>query len=320
MFVPLKNFFSNAKSCPVTIRQFFGNDSALFWLYFIDSQLELSNEYVLKTETTKIAAFEVAKLITELRNKVANREQNTFIPMKACQHFQILSEGRKIQTQNEMKVFYATLNQYLEKWSNSLDGTEIFGWMSLTAVPVWEEHVSPSINYLMERFGKEAINGDIVFDELILLQQFVSVKLPLWTEMNFSSEARWIDVFKTFSQQNQQISQISLLVQYAFAIPGSSTEVERLFSVIKNVWASNKCQMSSETLEAILNVKFNSQLKCSEYFDSIKNDKNFLAKAHMGEKYHADQNSQQPTSSETQQEEIYHSDEDYEEELFYESQ
>lgn len=72
--------------------------------------------------------------------------------------------------------------------------------------------------------------------------------------------------------------------------------------------------------------KFNSDLKCSDYYDSIKNNKNLLAKVHSNEKYRAgttsSPSSQQSTSSAAQEEAgfVFHSDEEYEEDLFHESQ
>lgn len=78
------------------------------------------------------------------------------------------------------------------------------------------------------------------------------------------------------------------MVQFAFAIPGSSTEVERLFSIIGNVWPPNKGKMKLATLEAELNVRFNSKMGCSEYFALIKNNKALLAQVQSGTKYKLD--------------------------------
>jgi hypothetical protein len=77
----------------------------------------------------------------------------------------------------------------------------------------------------------------------------------------------------------------TVLVEYVFSIPGSSTENERLFSVVFDVWAPDKEHMSLETLEAILNVKVNSKLSCSEYYESVKNDKELLSKVQSGDKF-----------------------------------
>ena len=88
----------------------------------------------------------------------------------------------------------------------------------------------------------------------------VEEKLEEWSNKQVKSEDRWLEIFKALAQQNRHIHNLSLLVQYAFAIPGSSTEVERLFSIINDVWGPDKPQMKIETLEAFLNIKVNSNL------------------------------------------------------------
>lgn len=76
-----------------------------------------------------------------------------------------------------------------------------------------------------------------------------------------------------------------MLVQYPFSIPGSSTEVERLYSIINDIWTPDKGQMSLETLEAYLNVKVNSDLNCSSYYALIKGNMTLLSKVHSSQKY-----------------------------------
>ena len=53
------------------------------------------------------------------------------------------------------------------------------------------------------------------------------------------------------------IPNLSKLVEIGFCLPGTSTEIERIFSVIFN------------TLEAILNIKFNSEMTCAEFYKAF---------------------------------------------------
>lgn len=97
-------------------------------------------------------------------------------------------------------------------------------------------------------------------------------------------------------RQHRPITQLSLLVQYAFSIPGTSAEVERLFSIINDIWTPEKGQLLKETLEAHLNIHMNSKLNCSEYYKSIKNNKNLLGKVQNAEKYDPKPNTNAATS------------------------
>jgi len=49
-------------------------------------------------------------------------------------------------------------------------------------------------------------------------------------------------------QQEQDISNLTKLVEFAFCLPGTSAEVERLFSIIFNTWTIEKGKMSHPTL------------------------------------------------------------------------
>lgn len=269
----------------MTIRKFYKEDSALFWLKFIESQLALSNQYVLQTESKNAASFEVAVIIFKLREIIENRQKSQYIPSEAVELFLNLECSEHADAKKYVENFYSELVRYLLKWSRSLDGTEVFSWMHLQVCPDWENDVKPSIKFVQQRFSRDLINEDELFDQTSLLGQHVNLNLKTWNENNVPSDRRWIETFCSMNSQNRPIQQISFLVQYAFSIPGTSTEVERLFSIINDVWAPNKGNMQLNTLEAILNVKINSDLSCADYYSQIKDNKKLLAKVQANEKY-----------------------------------
>jgi hypothetical protein len=143
------------------------------------------------------------------------------------------------------------------------------------------------------------VKVDKIFDETNLLLQVLREKLASWNAGKVSCQDRWIELIKTMSDQNRPITQISLVVQYAFAIPGTSTEVERLFSIINGVWNAEKGKLSLKTLEAHLNVKVNNDQSCEEFYTSIKCNKILLAQAKSSEKYNTDAVNEPSTSKES---------------------
>jgi hypothetical protein len=62
-------------------------------------------------------------------------------------------------------------------------------------------------------------------------------------------------------------------------------EVERLFSIINEVWGSDKGLLSFQMLEAIVTVKINRDQSCNEFYESIKSNKKLLQKVRGQEKY-----------------------------------
>lgn len=162
MFDPLKRFFSTADSCPVAISAFFENSASLFWLNFIENQLDLSNESILRVESSKGTCFEIAGEINVLKTKMKNRKSLNFIPRKAKEELKNLNDEDQQTVLKYAKNFYDTVVTYLELWSSSMDGTECFAWCSLFEKPKWEE-VQSSFNYAVEKVGKmveDKINGE----------------------------------------------------------------------------------------------------------------------------------------------------------------
>lgn len=133
-----------------------------------------------------------------------------------------------------------------------------------------------------------SFSGDEIFDELSLIKDFVLTKTHSWNSMNVSSESRWLEIFKYMNVQQRPVKNLSSLVEFAFSLPGTSTDVERLFSIINDVWSPDKSNMSIETLEAILTIKFNLSMNCIDFYKSVQNDKKLLLSAHSSKKYSKD--------------------------------
>jgi hypothetical protein len=70
------------------------------------------------------------------------------------------------------------------------------------------------------------------------------------TKQRFYFENRWCEILKNLREQHRAIPNFSYFAKYALVIPGSSAEVERLFSIIKEVWGPKKGQMNLNTLES----------------------------------------------------------------------
>lgn len=71
--------------------------------------------------------------------------------------------------------FYKTFVEYLELWSNAMDGTINFSWLSLCNIPNWDE-VEKSLTYAAAKIGEnfeKKINSDSICDELAILQEFL---------------------------------------------------------------------------------------------------------------------------------------------------
>jgi hypothetical protein len=57
------------------------------------------------------------------------------------------------------------------------------------------------------------------------------------------------------------------------SLPGTSASVERVFSIMGNIWSAERGRLSVSTVKHLLNVNINSDLSCCEFYDVIKTNK-----------------------------------------------
>lgn len=192
---------------------------------------------------------------------IDRRKDDNFIPFEARSTFENLSAFKQVELREDVKSFYTC-------------------------------DIVPAAKYFIDHHSAEDLNLDGLYDEFPLFQQFVSGNLAEWSASKTSTEDRWLELFKSLNIQRRPVPNFSTLAQYALAIPGTSTEVERLFSIIKNIWGADKGQMSHKMLEAHLEIKFNSNQTCQEFFAECRSNKKLLAQVHSGEKYKEGENSE----------------------------
>lgn len=47
-------------------------------------------------------------------------------------------------------------------------------------------------------------------------------------------------IFEEFRRENTTLVDMEKLVEFEFALPGTSTEVERIFSLVNNIWVDQR--------------------------------------------------------------------------------
>lgn len=288
MFYALKEFFLNQTlDCPTILKMFFETDYGLFWLQFLESHLELTSSYMLRMEAKEPASFEVAALVRDLLDKLIERKGKGFISFNAQPEFRKLSESRQYRVKQFISSFYKTQIEYLCRWLKSSDGTEIFSWFSLKKTLEWDE-ILQSLNFIHEKIGMfpfEKINRDGVFDESQSFQVFIQNSLMTWTQNDSTTAQRWKELFQYGHENGLPRRNLELLVELIMCLPGTNAQNERLFSIIFDTWSSDKGQLSEKALDALITIKFNSNLSCKEFYHKVKDDKEILSKVLSSEKY-----------------------------------
>jgi len=75
------------------------------------------------------------------------------------------------------------------------------------------------------------------------------------------------------------------VVEYVFAIPISNANVERIFSLMKNLWTDERNRMRPEIVKAELCFKVNFNLSCGDFLTYVEGQKCLLKASQSEQKY-----------------------------------
>lgn len=182
------------------------------------------------------------------------------------------------------------MSAYFQKWKGNLDGTEIFEGLSLLTELDFNR-VTEIHEFAVEKLGnfvESKIDIDEIADEMALIADIVHSFLIKWQSKHTPPSDRWIEVFHECKNRACEIKipNISRLVELVFCIPGTSCEVERIFSIINDTWNKDTENTLHATLEALVDVKYNFiNVDCLQFYKRALEDKSLLAKVKSSEKY-----------------------------------
>lgn len=106
-----------------------------------------------------------------------------------------------------------------------------------------------------------ATDEDLLYDEI----DSVNAVLPNLVK-DVSLDKMWVEVF-----QKLNCPELLKVVSKILSIPVSNAIVERMFSLMKNVWTDNRNCLDTAMVKAELCVKFNFKMTCSEFNEYISN-------------------------------------------------
>ncbi|KAL4100729.1 hypothetical protein QTP88_020763 [Uroleucon formosanum] len=161
-------------------------------------------------------------------------------------------------------------------------------WITLTpkTIVTWE-NVKKSVQFINNVMSKP---NSVTFDEETFFEQFKTFEKIFhqqndeWHHQDI--EDKWLFIFKTFADNNQEFSMLLKVVEFSFVLPGSNAAVERVFSLMNNTWTNSRNKLDIKTVEASLIIKtsFNNT-SCEEFYKQILENKSLLRQVHGSAKY-----------------------------------
>ncbi|KAL4126793.1 hypothetical protein QTP88_011002 [Uroleucon formosanum] len=259
----LKSYFLSQNTCPNALKIFFENESSLLWLKFLSSQLKTINSYIKKVESQKLSAIELTIIMEDLMQKIENKRQEKFLTTEIenlVTKFEDEGLINRKDFENKCDEFYALCYNYLKNWNNSnqhVNQLKSMLWITLTpkTIVTWE-NVKKSVQFINNVMSKP---NSVTFDEETFFEQFKTFEKIFhqqndeWHHQDI--EDKWLFIFKTFADNNQEFSMLLKVVEFSFVLPGSNAAVERVFSLMNNTWTNLRNKLDIKTVEASLIIK-----------------------------------------------------------------
>lgn len=88
------------------------------------------------------------------------------------------------------------------------------------------------------------------------------------------------------TSERERRKNLLIMVQYLYAMPSHNAHVERVFSLISAQWTKERNSLKTETLESIIQCKFNFNMTCCQFYNYIKDRNEVLEKVQSSEKYY----------------------------------
>ncbi|XP_078495454.1 uncharacterized protein LOC144750537 [Ciona intestinalis] len=289
MFEALKSYFKSQERCPTIISKCFTEPAQELYLTFVHGELEYFNKIMLKMERQKTSAVDVANIFMELKFNLHEKKVNNFVPYRAKCLLEKLEKEGEIDVRvflTEVRDFYEKCESYLNGYSDIYEDVVPHLWMNLSEDLSWPL-IRGSAENINKMFQKQMINVDFLFDEHVLVKKYMSERernKESWK--NASLEQKWTQLFQIFSNKSINIPNFQKLVEFVLCLPGTSAPVERIFSIMNNMWSDDRGQMLEQNVKALLTCKINVDLTCTEFYEKIRSNTVLLKKVLSTEKYH----------------------------------
>ena len=125
-------------------------------------------------------------------------------------------------------------------------------------------------------FRKQMIDSDSLFDEEVLVKKHISECCEEDSWQKAPLELKSVQIFKKFKEKDIGIPNFQKQIKFIFRLPRTPAPIERIFSVMNNMWSDHRSKMLEQNVKALITCKINSNLSSCDFYEKVKSNKNFL--------------------------------------------
>lgn len=166
-------------------------------------------------------------------------------------------------------MFYMEVYTYMKSWTKWTEPLKKLQWTSF-ARPLDTSEIFSSVEYLTKLDVSLNIDKTDLIEEIDLASRVVNDKWQTQEWIKISNVDRWNKIVVKFPG----LDNLEQVVSFAFSLPGTNANCERLFSEVNYFWSEWKGRMKLSTLESIMKVRMNLTRDSDEMFQLLVTDEN----------------------------------------------
>jgi hypothetical protein len=107
-----------------------------------------------------------------------------------------------------------------------------------------------------------------------------------WNTKSLIMFERWSEIFEFVRSECISLKNMHIILEFSFAIPGTSAAMESVFSITNALWTNKKSHFLVETIKAVSVTKTHfEELSCSNFYTFISNNPKLLQEIRSSTKY-----------------------------------
>jgi hAT family C-terminal dimerisation region len=245
------------------------------YLLWSHNYMLLFHETILILESKSTNATHLYGIMNNLKSRIENRMKAKFYGSEVKKELAFFSEKDKLEFYEAANLAYQRAIDYLSKWfdyENSI-------FKKLSIFDLTNQKIEyESLLDVSEELGIE-INADKLFEECHDLNQILS-KITIDKEL--TNDQAWCKILKNINSPN-----IFKIIEVVLVIPIGNDFVERLFSIMKNLWWDERNRLSVEQVKAEICTKVNFSMSCESFYEYVKTNVPLIKAAKSALKYDA---------------------------------
>lgn len=245
------------------------------YLYFVHHFMHHMTKSIKNLEKGTVMSTHIHSVMTDLRDGLQTRMDDKYFGSKVNKSLPHLTQHQRSKFEREALSVYHRALTYLGKWYDF----EKSPFQHFSVLNLEDEIVDRKLFLRAAEAVDLAVDEDALYDEILSLAKII----PKIKQSDLPVDMKWVKIFES----SDGFVQLPSLVGKILSIPISNAYVEKVFSVMKNVWTDLRNRMRVELVKAELLTKLNFHMSCEEFalFLNRPEQEPLLRKAMTNEKY-----------------------------------